>query len=566
MKKLVKIVLICALAAVTATLAACGGGGTNGPSRGSRKELNIMLRTDSSSRKITDEIQQYYNRNVAKGYSIKFNYVPGASSGSGTALSTGATDIAEANDKVLKGYAVSKYVMSLDKYIDDGTIDVSDMSDSSVDRFRLNTETGEVGKSAPLYAVPFDNAPTALFYNATALKKEGISIISIAEDELDAYNKANGTSYLPHGYYEYATAPAAGSNLRVFNDQIPTSWEEMHTLGRLLSQKYNKNALAKYGFYSEWWFNYGWSVGGDCLENTADGKLKFTLADDTPNYLVTKDTEINGNAYKAGELLGYLDKVSVAAGGGENDALYPFPSQRDAFSEFCALSQREGVNVTSDGKFKGYEISPNPTALGNTDHAAALYTGLCAIVAMGIDESFAVTSSMKTKGYEWGIAPFPQWREYNADGTMKTINGTAVKGVEASHNLLTGFVISSKTRYPDECAEFIGWWTSEEGQKRIIASGTRISCLNSLNADPECQSIMKDAFGCTNIGPIVNLGKNAMQGDWSYVEDGNWITDWALDLNTKVRDGVKTVDRFWTEWEAKTDAYLAANYKTKKFR
>ena len=77
---------------------------------------------------------------------------------------------------------------------------------------------------------------------------------------------------------------------------------------------------------------------------------------------------------------------------------------------------------------------------------------------------------------------------------------------------------------------------------------------------------MKDAFGCTNIGPIVNLGKNAMQGDWSYVEDGNWITDWALDLNTKVRDGVKTVDQFWTEWEAKTDAYLAANYKTKKFR
>lgn len=565
MKRAAKILAVCVLAGMMTAFAACNGGG--GASRGDRKILNIMLRTDSSSRKITDEIQTYYNKNVAEGYQIKFNYVPGASSGSGTALSTGATDIAEANDKVLKEYAVSKYVLPLDKYVQNGTLDISDMSDSSVDRFRLNTETGEVGKSAPLYAVPFDNSPTALFYNATALKKENISIISIAEDKLDDYNKEHGTSYLPHGYYEYSTAPAEGSNLRVFNDQIPTSWEEMRVLGRLLSKKYNPTALAKYGFYSEWWFNYGWSVGGDCLENTADGKLKFTLADKTPNYLVVADTTVNGNEYKAGGLLGYLDKCAVAAGEVQNDNLYRFPSQFDAFSEFCALSQKEGVNVTDDGKYKGYEISPDPTSLGNTDHAAALYTGLSAIVAMGIDESYAVTSSMKTRNYEWGIAPFPQWREYNADGTMKkSANGTPIKGIEVSHNLLTGFVISSKTKYPDECAEFIGWWTSEEGQKRIIASGTRISCLNSVNADPACQEVMKKAFGCTNIGPIVNLGKNAMQGDWSYVEDGDWITDWALDLNTNVRDGKKTVDQFWSEWEAPTDAYLAANYKTKKFR
>ena len=77
---------------------------------------------------------------------------------------------------------------------------------------------------------------------------------------------------------------------------------------------------------------------------------------------------------------------------------------------------------------------------------------------------------------------------------------------------------------------------------------------------------MSEAFGCENVGAIVLAARSAMQGDWTYVEDGNWITNWANDLNTNVRNGVKTIDQFWSDWEDTTNEYLASHYTTKKYR
>lgn len=560
-------------------LAGCGSGGGLG-NRGSSKTLKVWLSTDKNTADVLLELENTFNDTVgkAKGYAVSFNKrTSGFETQIAGQLAQGTVDIAEINDKIAKTYIKPGYLLALDPYVENGTIDLSDMTPSAVDRFRLNANTGDVGMPQPLYAVPKDNQPTALFYNATALKALGISIISVEENDLADYNEANGTHYLPHGFYEYAESPASGvqsstiggkSAYRVFNDCIPMNWEEQLTLSKYLTKTYNAGATTTYGYYSEWWFNYGWSVGGDCLENGADGSLKFTLCDKNSNYLATKDVTVNGTSYAAGELLSYVDKLYAAehhtAEIGDG-TLYELPSQYDAFSEFCALSQANGKKVNESG-VNGYGVSPNPTNLNNMSRASVITTRRAAIVAAELNEAATIKSTMGKSKLEWGIAPFAQYREYNEDGTVKTVNGTEIKGQAVGHNLQAAFAVSSSTKYPDECAEFIGWWTSPEVQKKLLTTGTRISCLNSVNEEPASQETLKSAIGAQNISPILSIARHVNQGDWSYVENGNWITDWANDLNTDVRNGSKTVDAFWAEWEAKTNTYLKQHYTTKKYR
>ena len=42
-------------------------------------------------------------------------------------------------------------------------------------------------------------------------------------------------------------------------------------------------------------------------------------------------------------------------------------------------------------------------------------------------------------------------------------------------------------------------------------------------------------------------------GDWSYLGDKEWITDWSLDLNGDVRNGVMTLDKFFLKWNPKVN-------------
>lgn len=559
-------------AAMTIGLAACNGGGGLG-NRGSNITLKVWLSTDAYSRSTLLEMENYFNENVADGFRIRITQQSsGFQSSLASQLSNGSVDVVEVTDQYAKQYIIPGYLLSLDGYVEDGTVDISGMTESSVNRFRLNASTGEVGQAQPLYAVPKDNQPVAMYYNATAMKELGVNIISVPEEELDAYNEANGTSYLPHGFYEYETDPTNGSlqsstlggvtAYRVFNDCIPMNWEELVTLSRYFT---DESSSVTYGYYSEWWFNYGWSVGGDCLENGADGNLKFTLCDDTPNYLVTQATQVNGTQYEAGDLLSYVDR-QYAEENNFTDGLYELPSQYDAFAEFCALSQIRGVNVTDDGSVVGYGISPNPTRLGNTSRSAVLTTQLAALVASGPDDMAALQETMAARELEWGIAPLAQYREYNEDGTLKTVDGTPVVGLATSHNLQCALAICAQTEYPDECAQFIGWWTSEEAQTMLLSTGTRVSCLTALNASDEAQETMGEAMGCDNVYALTLAARGSMQGDWSYVEDGNWVTNWANDLNTNVRNGVKTIDAFWRDWESVTNTYLAEHYTTQKYR
>ncbi len=119
----------------------------------------------------------------------------------------------------------------------------------------------------------------------------------------------------------------------LFNASIAMSWEEMEDIALLCTKNpnYNLKSKSEYGFYTQWWFTYGWTVGGDCVEDmTGDGAWAFSLSDYTANYIVTEAGctqsnpnnpadpnkyyigEYTGSLYSAGQTLSFLDKMQVA--------------------------------------------------------------------------------------------------------------------------------------------------------------------------------------------------------------------------------------------------------------
>ena len=138
-------------------------------------------------------------------------------------------------------------------------------------------------------------------------------------------------SYSPRNAKEsnQYVVPAVGEVL-VFNASIAMSWDEIEDVGMICSKAHNDNSKSVYGYYTQWWFCYGWTVGGDCVEDmTGDGAWAFSLSDYTANYMVTEaactsanpndasDTnkyyigQYTGKLYSAGDTLDFLDKIDV---------------------------------------------------------------------------------------------------------------------------------------------------------------------------------------------------------------------------------------------------------------
>ena len=90
------------------------------------------------------------------------------------------------------------------------------------------------------------------------------------------------------------------------------NWEEQRYLFKCFTKDYNTASPTKYGYVSEYWFNYGWSVGGDVVQYNGE-KYDFTLTDTSKNYLATKAVTVNGKAYAAGEIIEYEDKKAASS-------------------------------------------------------------------------------------------------------------------------------------------------------------------------------------------------------------------------------------------------------------
>lgn len=486
-------------------------------------------------------------------------------------------------------------IVPLDEYLEDPefaeALGLADIPETSMDMWKMTQSSDEdgyfyAGAGQPQLALPYFNDPQVLFYNSKMFEDMGINIISVPEEDLDAYNKAHGTNLKPHGYAEY-TSEAVGGDLadktsanlndkqvvKVFNDCIPMNWEELRTV----AQMYQKNNPGSYGYMSEWWFNYGWSVGGDCIGWDGD-KYELSLGDETKNLLVIDDTlEVNGTTYYQGDVLDYEDLHSLSSSDRSkllsDKSVTELPSMYEAFVEFNRLGVPTNRSVTDNdhGNLSGYGIAPTTV----DDRSGLFSDGKSPMLCEYYSTQNAFTAKL---GNNFDIAPLAQYREYEGDpyndGELKVIGENGYTGDLATAENSKGeevavvgeavtvtepqtagmFLPANADESRREAAlKYMAWVCGPEGQA-ILAEGNT-SVPNQMSFAEDEEFLNAEGRVTDNMYAALFANRNSYVGDWSYDSNDAWITTWSTVLNTQVRRGDITLDQFLSE--RRTDANRA---------
>ena len=513
-----------------------------------------------------------------------------------TALMGSKLDVFYVADSGYKLYADNGWLYDITDWVESSSIyDMDKMWSNVMTRYKYDVDTMLSGtESGRYYGVPKDIGPTVIFYNETEFNRAGVKIISVDAADLDAYNggakddrgntKADmgldGVTVKEYGYFVV-------NGQKYFNNQVPMSWDEVVELATVL-QNSMTNANS-YGYFTEWWFNYGWSVGGDCIEfipstdpEHGGGWYDFTLSDPTPNFIVADDVAsvtVNGNTYKSGEIISYQDKLglTVTSTAGESYSkeitaevlalvadgkLNELPSQREAFTEFVRLAAKKDVVVdTVNGeKLYGYGITPTPSSIGSD--AGKTQAFVEGEIAMLVDGRWNVSYFRDEESgcdFEWDVCPLPMYREYDAEGFGAERNVT-VHGIEAGHSGSVGLCINNNSNLKAAAWKFIEFVASEEGQAAQAEKGFAIPLQKDLaNSEVFLQSDKMPR----NSKIFLDAAEIQGAGDWWYLTDHKWIDDWAGILNGDVRNGKKSMTEFF---ESKTfdDTYDKLLDYTKK--
>jgi ABC-type glycerol-3-phosphate transport system substrate-binding protein len=587
MKK-VKFLAVLSAAIIACTpLAACGGNEGSGDAT----TISFYCEATSIQKKLAyQNMVKNYNQGQGKtdGVYVRANY-NASSAMLGTTLTGDSADVVSVDDEDFKAYAMLEYFLDLTPYMTETAktaMQWDDIPDYYKDRWcytyqvdqTLNKRTA--GKGTTVLALPNGSTPETLFYNADILKSAGIHIISVSEAELDAYNTQNGTSYQPHGYAEYKVAPATGltastngagqSVYKVFNNRISMNWEEFRYLCRYLID----NTSANYGYVSQQWFDYGWSVGGDCIGwNNEKGEYEFTLDDKTANYLVLQDNvTVGGNTYNKGDIIRYEDKSFVDSTLiGDDKTFHELPSTYDAFLEFTRASVP--TNKEADEGKAGYGIAYVNNTGGDT-----LYKNGSAVFYQGyspLNQQELADAGMRNK---MDIALLTQWREYvggslTDDGKLKVIgetysgsvytgelakaNGVDLVGKYSTVSKNSGIAIAknAKSENREAAFKFVSWLVGPNGQKLLTDANTTVPNQTSIAFSSDyldgSSRVVKNTWAASFSAQTSDLG------DWSYFENGSWITDWANDLNYNTRFGTKTLQQFFDARANNADTALA---------
>lgn len=493
-----------------------------------------------------------------------------------------APDIFYVSETGFKNMAELGYLYDISEYVQNSTdYDITKIWDSAVSRFQYDvTSKTNTGPNKKFYAVPKDIGPTVVFYNETMFKQAGVKVISVAAEDLAAFNSGSaddrGSTKAQYGIAGDVKEKGYfvdSNGQKWFNNQVEMSWEETVALSKVVQNYHDPNGSKQiYGYYTEWWFNYGWSVGGDCIqfiESDAQGYTggywDFTLMDDSKNYIVADNAQaftVNGTTYQPGEIISYTDKLVNPApaqmgvmdtsvkqvkpeiiAACQNGQLNELPSQREAFTEFVRLAAKKStlVDVVDGQSLYGHEITPYPSSIGgDAGKTAAFSTGK---VAMLVDGRWNVTNFRDTMNgkYEWDVAPLPIYKQYDAEGNI------TVHGVNAGHSGSVGVAIWSKTEVANAAWKFIEYIGGEHGQSVQSKTGFAIPLQKHLALDDEI--FLQSSQNPRNSKIFIDAAEYEKAGDWWYLKDNEWIDDWAGVLNGDVRNGKKTLSDFYNSKE-----------------
>jgi len=536
MKKLLAI-LLCALMGTTMLACFGGGGGPNGPT-GDAVTVTFRGYGEEDEIAIFRNLVNKFNAEHEGEIWVDYDTTPGGSYYESMAqiLSGNKTpDVVYMGDDVAKEWAINDYITPLDEYVASSEIiKLDEMWDSGIQRYRYDVETGRSDPDSTLWALPKDIGPTVLYYNVTQFEAVGIDIVSVDKEDVtaefvDAYNTEHGTSYtvenMKRGFWrpnidDYAylyydqwvqTAKPTKTTPMLFNNRIPMTWAESEDLFKILTKSYNDAAPSTYGYFTEWWFNYGWSVGGDCIKyDESKGQYVFSLGDTTKVY--------NNN--------GVLTTEQVAGA-------TELPTMLEAFTKFVQLSQPVTRDIDGKGT-KGLAITPSPNTLNQYGKEQYFTNGL---VATMVDGRWAVPVYRKTRGLNFDCAPLP----------------VAPGGIEAGHCGSVGFVIPKRSRRKAEAFKFIEFMAGPEGQAEQAKSGFNIPNQKALSTQE--LFLQPDKMPKNSI-VFVRAAEVQRAGDWNYLADGLWIDQWADYLNDEVRNGKNNLTDFWNEVTDRTNLIL----------
>ncbi len=603
MKKLKNVLTAAVCCAVGLSAAACADGG------GATK-IRFYYDISGNRTAVYSEIVDAYNNGQGKADGVSVIKVPltGIAEDAQANLSRkNGANIYTLSSKVFRKMAVLDLMLELDGYLenDPGDLDLSDIPVTATDMYRFTPRKNAKGvyeaeKGASYLGIPNGITPSVLYYNKSFFQLAEINVVSVAESDV---GKGEYAKVKPHGYAEYAEeygAPYPDAKLstnlkgervyKVFNNQIPMNWEEMRYLAKCFTRTktdqsgattgYNPSSPSAYGYMTEWWFNYGWSVGGDCIGYDGE-KYSFTVCDKTPNWLVTaqEGVTINGNSYAAGEVVTYEDKIAESDIASK-EGLTELPSQYDAFLEFCRLAVPE-ANEVDAGK-NGYALLNNKSL---SDREGSFTSGESAIM-MGDFASGVRYSSISTLSFD--VAPVHQYRKYVGGSTyftgeetlkneyLKVIgkdygdgeytgdllyeDGTPVVGRAATFAAgLSQALVIPKNSDPDKYDaswKFLRYMAGAEAQ--LILAKANQSVPNQMSVANSDAYLKAEEGKHLNRAALILSSQETHVGDWGYFEEGEWVTAWANVLNKQVRFGTKTLSEFIGEVKADADAALAA--------
>ena len=639
MKGILKKIALLLMAAILALTSLVGCDGCDGCGDDSSR-VKFWVYGDEDELEVYELMTEKFNETYGAehGYYVDISVKPPASYGSlvqTTSTSNSGADVFFVIEDNFKKWIGMGILSDLNDELEAVTdIDTSNLYPSTVDRLRFDEKTGTSPKDAPLYGLPLDTKPSAIYYNETFFEDAGIIVISVDEEDMDAFNagtKADRTGKTLNDYKALypklnrltKPIPAKGyfrSNARgmhilgnkegksgnqwkmptsdevlIFNNRIAMNWDEIEDLSMLFTKSYNPNSKTEYGYFTEWWFNYGWSVGGDCLQDlTGNGDWDFSLLDASPNYMVMKDGyvgEYTGRIYKAGETLEHSDKYDIPAGeimvaddkggytyngqpigirasvkakatGAEGAELWELPSTRDAFTRYLRLGSKKNVTIEEIG---GLDISPNPNTFSTVSRQRYFYSGSMAMLVDYSSYMRIMSEQMNYKKWKWNIAPLAVYKEYK--NPKDPYDGSYyVKGAESGQSNSKAMVTREKAQNKAGAAAFMKWMAaSAEGQKIRVEHGF-------FPNDPAYidQVKFKD-YAPSNAQQFSKALSYQGPGDWWYLADYEWINIWAVPLNTYVRNGadvkrngeVLTYETWMSEVIEPTNVRLRDFYKVK---
>lgn len=588
---------------------------------GTQSDVNFWIYGTDSQLEMYYQLAEEFNNTYGAEHGITVRATEVLSSaymGTVTNLmgSSTAPDIVIVEDADFKKWVIGNYLADItdieSEYPD---IELGEIAPVLKNRLRYDVQTNTSDEDDPLYALPLDARPTALYFNKGLMEEAGIIVISVDEEDMDAWNNnkiadnygrrksdyptLNGVTVPQKGYYRsknpyyfdelsegWVKPDVAGGEILVFNNRIAMNWDEVEDLAMYFSYSSNPGRNnrtewgTRYGYFTETWFNYGWSVGGDCLEDlTGEGDWTFSLLDPNPNYIVKEGCTFTGRTgvvYSGGEALAFSDKMEAAEGevlipGAEGDyyraegvttdenglaiagtkagiwseiqtemakgdesALIELPSTRTAFKRYLKLGTDTDTYVEDSS---GLDISPNPADITDINPAyKQFYTGelLCFVGESPAMREIAVYAD--DYGLEWDIAPLVRYKRYAnpADPNDDTVEAL---GVEAGHSRSGSMGINRLSTKIDQAKAFVLWAAGIEGQRVRARLGFFPSQEELVD-----EVVFDGDYAPSNALYFAEAVKYQRPGDWWYMPDTLWVEAWCIDLNTNVRNGRKTFD------------------------